>query len=283
MEKKAGIPVPQNDGTVPAASCSCFSLFYLLCGEGTCQLGSETILLQEGDLCLIKPGGTDSLLRCDPQANFIRIHISPSCWDAVWNELGANRENTFSTIYLDSLFRAGRYAVFHTAEKAELHTVLSLLVAEEQNSQGDRYSSKLKKQLITAILCYLIQESEKIDASAPKAPTASQILLYIKNNRKTATLKSAAAHFRYTPQHFSILVKKVTGKLFLDLLRSQKMEQACFFLANTNYSIKDISSMVGYSSNEQFQRTFKNVVGCPPGDYRKLQNDKNHSRGGTFL
>jgi YesN/AraC family two-component response regulator len=54
----------------------------------------------------------------------------------------------------------------------------------------------------------------------------------------------------------------------MDYLLSLRLKHAKILLSNSNYSITEISQMVGYFNPASFIRIFKKYEGMPPGQYR---------------
>lgn len=61
----------------------------------------------------------------------------------------------------------------------------------------------------------------------------------------------------------------MTGISPSEYLRWSKLSKAVFELKYTTASILDIALKYGYESQEGFTRTFKNIFGITPGDYRR--------------
>ena len=64
------------------------------------------------------------------------------------------------------------------------------------------------------------------------------------------------------------MVKERTGQLFSAIVRKLRMEEACRLLMNDKLSIKEIAYLVGYTSQEQFSRTFRLCYQMSPREYR---------------
>lgn len=55
---------------------------------------------------------------------------------------------------------------------------------------------------------------------------------------------------------------------------NKRIQEAKNLLSTTGYSIRDIASIVGFSSSSYFSQMFKKVTGVSPKNYR-LENAKN--------
>ena len=102
----------------------------------------------------------------------------------------------------------------------------------------------------------------------------TDILNYLSQHYRTATLRETASHFGYSSSHFSTLIKEGTGQTFLQIIRSIKLEQACRALRESSLSNNAICELVGYDSPEHFMRTFKKTYGMTPGEYRKKYHEQ---------
>lgn len=82
------------------------------------------------------------------------------------------------------------------------------------------------------------------------------------------TLADAAAAAQLSPNHLAHLLRKETGKSFLDLVTERRMERARELLAHTDQRIANIAAAVGYDDEAYFARRFRQCVGRAPSDYR---------------
>lgn len=95
-----------------------------------------------------------------------------------------------------------------------------------------------------------------------------EILQYLENNFKTATLHTTAETFGFSTAYLSTYLKKKTGKTFTELIMAQKMSHACFQLTNTDLPIYEIANYVGYENLGFFYKKFKKYYGMSPQEYR---------------
>ena len=83
------------------------------------------------------------------------------------------------------------------------------------------------------------------------------------------TVDDAAALAGYCKSGFCRMFKKVTGYTFHRFLTEYRIENACYYLANSQYSLGEIASMVGFTDSQVLCRVFKAHTGITPGEYRK--------------
>lgn len=98
----------------------------------------------------------------------------------------------------------------------------------------------------------------------------SAIKGYIINHYdRNMTLNSIANEFNVSPYYLSKLFKQKSQQGFSDYVVYVKMNKAKELLANNEYSIGTVASMVGYST-DYFRKVFKEQVGISPGQYAKM-------------
>src|SRR3954467_10901099 len=77
---------------------------------------------------------------------------------------------------------------------------------------------------------------------------------------------AAVAHC--SEAHFSRSFRAVFGETPHRYLQRRRVERSMFLLRETDRSITDICFDVGFGSLGTFSRTFRDIVGEPPSDYR---------------
>lgn len=98
----------------------------------------------------------------------------------------------------------------------------------------------------------------------------NQICRYITENcEHPLTLDSVAAEAGFNPYYFCRVFKKVTGSNFVEYLTTQRVKRAQTLLADARLSMTDVAYQSGFRSISTFNRSFHNIKGCSPSQYRK--------------
>lgn len=81
-------------------------------------------------------------------------------------------------------------------------------------------------------------------------------------------LADAAAAADLSPNYLAHLIKKETGKTFVDLVTERRMEKACEMLVHTTLRIGEIAATVGFADEAYFARRFRQRYRQSPRQFR---------------
>lgn len=99
----------------------------------------------------------------------------------------------------------------------------------------------------------------------------NRVVEYINRNYAEAiTLDSIASVAGFSKYYFSRLFTKYTGTSFSQYLLRKRIAVAAHLLCSTQLPIVQVSMQSGFSSLSTFNRTFKDVHGCTPTEYRAI-------------
>lgn len=92
---------------------------------------------------------------------------------------------------------------------------------------------------------------------------------YMKENLdKKISLGELADYVGLSAAHLSRLLKKETGKNFVDINNELKIEKAIELLKEGTYKVYEISNMVGIDNYAYFYQLFKKITGKSPKEYQ---------------
>ena len=89
------------------------------------------------------------------------------------------------------------------------------------------------------------------------------------NYTKNITLDDLSMAVNISSYYLSRIFKENTGENFIDYLTRLRIEHAKELLSTTQYSMKEIGVMSGYSDPNYFSKSFKKNVGVTPTEYRE--------------
>ena len=64
-------------------------------------------------------------------------------------------------------------------------------------------------------------------------------------------------------------IKALTGEPPADLIRNIRMKEAAILLKSREYTVSEVSDLLGFADPKYFADTFKKYYGVPPRDYMK--------------
>lgn len=82
-------------------------------------------------------------------------------------------------------------------------------------------------------------------------------------------LADAAAAADLSPNYLAHLIRKDTGKTFVDLVTERRMEKARELLAHTGERVGDIAAAVGFADEAYFTRRFRQRFRLTPTQFRR--------------
>lgn len=89
------------------------------------------------------------------------------------------------------------------------------------------------------------------------------------NCTKDISLDVAAEYAGFSRYHFSRLFKEFTGLSYVEFMTKERLNRACFLLANETLSITDIALLSGFSSISTFNRSFLKYRQDTPSSFRE--------------
>ncbi|MBH0230694.1 AraC family transcriptional regulator [Halobacillus yeomjeoni] len=102
------------------------------------------------------------------------------------------------------------------------------------------------------------------------SPHVERAQRYILNNlTEELTLKDIAADLNVHPNYLSGIFTKETGISISQFINEQRVNEAKELLSITDYSLMEISILLGYNSQSYFTRVFKKHTGIGPKEFRK--------------
>lgn len=116
---------------------------------------------------------------------------------------------------------------------------------------------------------YILEEQQRLNEKRSK-PIEEAIRYIRKNYGNCISLEDAAEAANVSAPYLSKIFKEKMEIGFNDYLTKIRLEESQKLLADTNLSVKEIASSVGYSDEKYYSKLFKKLIGIKPTDYRRL-------------
>ena len=137
---------------------------------------------------------------------------------------------------------------------------------EYQSSDSGR--ATVLKSYLSILLAYIFRKMLPGGDRADAAP--SEMLRYIETHfNENLTLSALAKKCFYSPKYFSRVFKERYGITVSEYIQKKRMEKGRELLEDTDCTVEEISSMVGYCDATHFYKYFKRFYGITPKEHRK--------------
>lgn len=130
-----------------------------------------------------------------------------------------------------------------------------------------------KTDFKTLLQEFVIQTQQFLDNNVQEiSPIIQRVLNYIEQNwNQPLSIKSISQILSSNPSYLGYLFKKETGIFFSDYLNQFRIRKAETLLLHTDYTINDISTMIGYTNVTYFNQIFKKMYQVSPAKYRQMK------------
>lgn len=243
-----------------------FKIIYVLKGEVSLKINQENYTLSSGSIFLLNPLDKQIILKYnDSKDLMINILISKKLINkSIFLNLFFNYSSDFFIISneFDGKKKAD-YELFTRNIDIFIDTLSMEYIHKEL------YKNIIIESSLNIILSYIYRYRRSIGQFEEKSSTFKyEVIEYVNQNFYNTSLKEAACHFHYTSSYFSELVYKETGENFSTLVRDRCIQEAIFYLENTNLSIEKISQFCGYNNKSSFYKIFKRKMNQTPLQFR---------------
>lgn len=254
----------------PKHSHNYVEFIYMVKGETTHYIDDEEIVLKEGDLLFLNQHATQEIMPAGENDIAVNFMILPQFFDEAFRMISAEQSSLrdFIVSCLTATDQKSNYLYFHASDLIPVQNLLENLI---WNLLEDEPNKRSLNQITMGLLFLsIINHSEEIrisDSSFDRQITM-EALRYINTEYQNASLTEFAAKNSIDVYTLSRIIKKQTGSTFKSLLKTRRMNQACFLLKNTSLTIEEIAYHVGYENISFFYRLFQQTYGIKPRDYR---------------
>ena len=155
--------------------------------------------------------------------------------------------------------------------KHEIHTENAEDLCQRFVQKSDQCGSAQELfRHLSGILCESVDAILQDRRQAEKKPVRAAKQYIQQHYMQPISLEEVADFVGFNASYFSTLFKKESGKNFLEYLSEVRMNRAKELLRQTNLTVANICSQVGYNDLKHFTQSFKKATGLKPNEFRKL-------------
>lgn len=243
-------------------------IFFITSGSGNFHLDDSVVNVSKGDLIIINP-------------NCLHTEKSNTGKDPLeYIVLGIDNLSLVHHVYptlvnSDDSKKSDLYKIIHSKDLGIYLNLIDPLLINEIENKPLNYEL-VCKSLITLIIVFISRgESENVDLKENSKEQLNLECMKIKNYldshySENITLDKLASISHVNKYYVVHSFTKQIGVSPINYVINKRISEAKNLLKTTNYSIRDISSIVGFSTSSYFSQMFKKVTGLSPKEY-KLQ------------
>ncbi len=219
-----------------------FEIMAVRQGSMEITVDSKVQLLQEGDMALIFPNQIHSIAsrECSHMVCIFSTEL-----------VKAFTTRVFGKVPLENRFRPGPYLMEALDKLTEDATIIE--------KKGILYS-----------LCAEFDKTAEYQERNDEETLLYKIFMFIElNYNRDCSLSCLAKETGYSYSYLSRYFKRIVNISFNDYVNQYRINNACYLLGNSGYSVVQCALESGYDSLRSFNRNFQKLMSVTPVEYRK--------------
>lgn len=145
-----------------------------------------------------------------------------------------------------------------------------------ESVQKEIYYEKTVSHLFVAWLYQVIRLNKNFSQNLASKELHPKATTYIKqylneHYAEEVSLDMLAEVMGYSKNYLCRIFKENTGETINECLNEIRANKAAQLLTSTDWELAEIGRRCGYNSIHYFIKTFKKLIGVPPGSYRKSE------------
>lgn len=236
-----------------------FALHCVANGSGFYEIGDKRYEIEKNQIFAFFPGA--------------KIKYGPNPddpWEYRWiNFLGVKAKD-----FLENAKFSPENPVY-AFKSTSLHEAFKKILNASNQSTRDL----LAISSLYEIFAILIDErqSKQTESGSIRESYISEAISFISKNYSNSDLSiiMLADKLGLNANYLSRLFKQETGIPFVKFVHKFRMQKACEYLEKTNYSNKEISSLIGFDDPFYFSKKFKEDTNMSPHEYHEFCLNKN--------
>jgi AraC-like DNA-binding protein len=141
------------------------------------------------------------------------------------------------------------------------------------NGAGDSLLDVLERDLSAAL--YLSRDRAPDNEEGQGSSLVEHVRLMVcRDPELPYSVAGIAKAARITPNHFSALFRKHTGRTFVSFVREERLRLAQELLRDLTLNVSEVAQRCGFSDPGYFTRCFRKYVGATPGRWRQALGGK---------
>lgn len=233
-------------------------LFYVVSGKGSFMVEDEIFSVKESDLVIINP----NIVHTEKSYNENPLEYIVLGVDGI--AFNFNMEST-----------ATQYSVFNFHENKKEIVIFLMSLLREVEDKKPNYEL-ICQNLLEVLLIMIMRNADyklsitDVVMSKKISKECSKVKRYLDSKYAEDITLDKLAEITHMSKYYIIhAFTKYSGVSPINYLINKRIEESKNLLENTDHSIAQIASSIGFSSQSYFSQAFKKSMGISPNEYRK--------------
>ena len=207
----------------------------------------------------------------DSLKSYYRLEVFRSMEDRLCLIAAIDEKNTQTDLIslLNELCRECRRILGRTVTMGVGHSCLKLSDADHAY-QTALEALRCKGDQLTGTAIYISDMQLENENASSKAVADAKAYIAEHYHEPDLSVDVICRHLHVSPNYFSTIFRRETGKTYTAYLTQLRMEKAVELLKNTQLKTFAIATQVGYQEQNYFSYVFKKTYGVSPSKYRSL-------------
>ena len=154
--------------------------------------------------------------------------------------------------------------------KNEIEHIFSELYSVPDRLQRPYFKLKVQELLLFLSMVDVAEEKQREYYTSPQVEIVKQIhKRLISNLQERPTIEELSKEFLINTATLKKTFKGIYGQPIGTYMKEYRIRQAAVLLRQTQATIAEIASQVGYENQSKFATAFRDVMMIPPAEYRK--------------
>ena len=243
-----------------------FEFLLPIAGKAENRCNGKTQVIQPGDILLIRPNDEHEvrILPTSELHSHRDVYISIEKMQRICDSL--------SPCFYQNIL-ASRDPIFFRISLSRLRSLEDKLSLFGQNQEKIPDYESLHTCIVYEIFSYYIETKSELrsEKHTLNPPNWLQEFIYNLNQLEymSQNIETLAKMTNYSRMHLYREFKKYMGKSLDQYLIESRINYSFALLAETEYTIAQISTILGYDSQNSFTRNFVKLTGTTPSNWRK--------------
>lgn len=236
--------------------------------EGSRLLSGSCLYLGEGDMSI------HTMDNCAPEMSFPLKHYRGISVVINLKIVAENPPDILSESGIDIMefkekFCAGG-SCFIMRTKDEVEHIFSELYSVPDCLQKPYFKLKVQELLLFLCMVDVTTEKQREQYTSPQVEVIKEIhKRLISDLQKRPTIEELAREYLINTATLKSTFKGVYGQPIRSYMKEYRIKQAAVLLRQTQATIAEIASQVGYENQGKFATAFRDILKIAPAEYRK--------------